>query len=130
MTPSGKYHGMEQTGAVGNPLWDKLSSSPAVSSNGNGDIGVFVRAMDNTLAYKLWNGTNWSSWKTAPSVVLGSAPASLYSGINKIDVFARGLDKALGQISWNGTNWSGWITLGGEVTSAPSAIHYYQENRK
>ena len=71
----GKYHGMEQTGAIGTVSEDNYRQTPAASSSGNGDITVFARAKDGTLAYKLWNGTNWGNWSSLGGT-LTSAPAS------------------------------------------------------
>ena len=127
--PFGKYHGMEQAGPIGTVSGDNYPQHQLASSSGNGEIAVFARAKDGTLAHKLWNGTSWTNWQIGPSAILGSSPAAVYSGANKIDVFARGLDDSLWQISLNATNWGSWKTLGDQVASAPAAISSFNNNR-
>jgi len=49
-------------------------------------------------------------------------PAVIATGGERLEVFVVGKNSHLVQRSWNGQEWSGWKNLGGELTSAVTAV--------
>jgi hypothetical protein len=103
-------------------LGGRLTSAPAVAMIGSLRY-VFVRGHDQQLAYKRWNGTEWSDWRNLGGA-LTSAPAAISWGPGRIDVFARGATNQLLHIRWNGEEWSEWRDLGGRLTSGPAVASW------
>ncbi len=105
-------------------LGGTLTSGPAVASWSEGRLDVFVRATDNSLYHRYWNGSQWSEWQ-GHGGALASSPAAVSWGNNRIDVFARQLGTdALIHLYWNGSNWSQWEPLGGTLTSGPAVASW------
>jgi len=105
------------------PQGGALTSGPDAASWGSGRLDVFVRAPDNALWRKAWDGTGWTGWESLGGY-LTSDPGVVSWGPDRLDVFVRGGDSALWHIAWNGTAWSGWESLGGYLTSAPDVASW------
>jgi hypothetical protein len=101
-------------------LGGTLTSAPAVASQGNGLLDVFVRGTTDQLHYKSYNHGAWSRWESLGGA-LTSAPAVASQGNGLLDVFARGTNNQLYHLSYNHGRWSRWESLGGTLTSAPAA---------
>jgi hypothetical protein len=104
-----------------NPI---IGPAPAVGTNADGRIEVFMWAEDGSL----WeirqlrpNGT-WSKWEPLGGHV-SSPPALALNADGRLFVFVRGRDSALyakSQIRPGVRPWTDWVSLGGTLTSYPA----------
>ncbi|WP_448639414.1 matrixin family metalloprotease [Geodermatophilus sp. URMC 63] len=103
--------------------WHSLSGTifdPAVGSNADGRMEVFVRGTDNAL-WHIWQtapNNGWSTWQSLGGGIQG-APTVGRNADGRMEVFARGNDGALWHIWQTAPNsgWSGWQSLGGSIVN-------------
>jgi hypothetical protein len=102
--------------------WEELgtglfSGNPAVVSWAPGRIDVFIRAANNGLAHKWFDG-HWSGWEDTGALVTAS-PTVASEGPGQLDLFVVGGDQALWQRTFNG-GWSDWVRVGGVLQPGTS----------
>jgi hypothetical protein len=113
-----------------NMHWENLGgdakSSPSIASWGNNRLDVFIRAQDNTMHWKFWNGASWSNW-TSLGGALTSAPDCTAPASSLIYCSVRGPDNGMwikrGVLTGNGMLWDDWDPQGGALGSGPSIAH-------
>jgi hypothetical protein len=99
-------------------ITDDKPSAPAVASNTDGRLEVFVRGSDNALYHRsqaVAGGPDWNGW-TSFGGVLTSDPTVAQNADGRLEVFIVGGDSALwhkSQTAASGSTWSSWSTLGG-----------------
>jgi endonuclease/exonuclease/phosphatase family metal-dependent hydrolase/tetratricopeptide (TPR) repeat protein len=90
-----------------------------------------ITAFDNKVVAELVGiAPETSPPSTSPSGAMGQLilqpdiphPAVVATGGDKLEVFVVGKNSHLVQRSWNGRQWSGWNNLGGDLTSAATAV--------
>ncbi len=98
-------------------------SCVAAVSSPTHPIDVLGRGADNTLVWKYYTGTTWSSWESIPAK-LTSGPAVVALPGNYLMVFARSSTGTLTYCVYDGANWAAWQDLGGALKagSDPAAI--------
>jgi acylphosphatase len=114
-----------------NSLGGSLDGDPAVGTNKDGRVEVFVRGSDSAL-HHIWQtspNNGWSSWGSLGGNVSNiSVPAVGLDRGGNIEVFAVWNDATLSRIeqvnSWSG----GWQSMGGDLYSNP-AIRSNQDGR-
>jgi 5-hydroxyisourate hydrolase-like protein (transthyretin family) len=92
------------------------ASSPAVTAQNANSLNLFVRGSDNSLWYKYWTGTTWTTAKSlGGTLAAGSSPAATSPGSGQVDISVLGT----GNVLWwktttnSGASWSGWMSVGG-----------------
>jgi len=100
---------------------DVVDDNPAVAAFGPGNVYVFARAADGTIAYRHLADGAWSGWATIPGFVGSSGPAAADLQ-GTIQVFARGNDNTIYQASLQDGNWSSWMQVTANATSAPAVV--------
>jgi hypothetical protein len=106
------------------PLGGVITARPSAIVGPDGRVHVFVRGMDNSILLKrqVFAGGPYEGGWVPLFGRLMSAPAVAVSG-NLITIFARGADDGLwgNRVDLAG-NPSGWFSLGGQISSAASAV--------
>jgi hypothetical protein len=92
-----------------------VDDEPGATTLGAGDISLFARADDNTLAQRTFGPAGWTDWSGAGGA-LGSGPRAVVFG-SAVHVFARAPNGEF--VHRGGTG--AWETLDGALTSAPGA---------
>ena len=113
---NGKQSSWQRLGGV-------LTSSPAATSPGTGQVNVFARGSDGAVYQRYWpNAGNWSNWiGLGGQIPAGTGPTACSWGAGRLDVFVQGTDGALYHKWGTATSWSSWQNLGGSLTSSPAA---------
>lgn len=113
--------------SLSTPLGGVLTSAPAATSPGDGNVSVFVRGSDGSVWFRnTTDGATWSPWNWLGGQLPASkAPAacSWVSG-GKVEtmVFVTGTNNhCFYRTLVNNKPTSSWIDLGGILTSAPAA---------
>lgn len=102
-----------------------MNGKPAIATNPDGRLAVFVRGSDNALWTAAQSVPGARSW-LAPQNLGGSLISSPAAGLNsdgRLDVFAISTDNAIWhryQTTSGGANWSPWASLGGQGKNDPS----------
>lgn len=120
-------------------LGTTCTSEPTIASWSPGHLDVLYSATDGALHRRIFD-RGWLPGDEGDGGKLLSAPSAVSWGKNRIDVFARGtvpidicppdrpcrtLESAPQLIhNWYDGAWRGWEGLGGDITSAPSAISW------
>jgi hypothetical protein len=102
------------------------TSAPAAVAPASKRLEVYVRATDNTVSHRRYDGSTWSAWSGLGGKTYAGPAASARRGTSIVDVFVRGTDNAVYHRYRNGSTWSsGFVSIGappGGATSAPAAI--------
>lgn len=104
-----------------------IGPAPALGTNADGRIEVFMWAEDGTLweNRQLRPGSRWSGWEPLAGA-LSSPPAVGLNADGRLHVFVRGRDNALharAQLRAGVRPWTAWGSLGGTLTSYPAVGH-------
>lgn len=98
------------------------ASSPTLVSTQEGTMYLIIRAADNRISVKKWNGTAWEGWNTIASGATSNSPAACIVS-NKLLILVVGLNSpALWQNSMDlssGT-FAGWTGITGSTPSKPT----------
>jgi acylphosphatase len=96
---------------------------PAVASNADGRLEVFIHGTDNALWHtsQVTPGGSFTGWSSLGGG-LTSAPAVASNADGRLEVFVRGTDNAVWHTSQvtPGGSFAGWSSLGGGSSSAPA----------
>ena len=113
---NGKQSSWQSLGGV-------LTSSPAATSPGTGQVNVFARGSDGAVYQRYWpNAGSWSNWiGVGGQIPAGTGPTACSWGAGRLDVFVQGTDGALYHKWGTATSGSSWQNLGGSPTSSPAA---------
>lgn len=101
--------------------WEVLGTglvwgTPAAVSWGPGRTDVFVRAADQDIAHKWFDGGRWSRGWESMGCCVSSNPSVTSTGPGQLELYAIGAgDQALWHQVFASNNWSGWIWLGGQI---------------
>ncbi|WP_434750401.1 PIG-L family deacetylase [Paenibacillus amylolyticus] len=109
-------------------LMSRHSGCGISSVSANGKLYVFTREADQSLIYRIWDGVNWTEWKTlgndfksGPKAIVQKNPR--YGDI--LTVFACHEDGTLQYRSLVDSHWSEkWLSTELEITSQPEVILY------
>jgi hypothetical protein len=103
--------------SLGTPPGLTLGRPPAIGTNADGRLEVFVQGSDGAL-WHIWQvdtqGGGWSGWDSLGGVIR-SIPGVGRNGDGRLEIFALGTDSAVWHIWQTAPNngWSGWNSLGG-----------------
>nr|BBH93149.1 hypothetical protein KTA_13480 [Thermogemmatispora argillosa] len=98
-----------------------INSRPALASWGVRQLDLFIRAADNTLWHRHFDG-RWHAWER----LIGSLafdPVAVAWGPERFDLFVRGVDNSLLHCWFDGS-WHDWESLGGSLTSNPAVASW------
>ena len=98
----------------------RITSDPGGVASAANRIDLFVRGTENGLWQTTWNGSTWT-W-TFLGGVIASGPDAASCAAGHVDVFVLGTESGLWTRGFNGTSWGPWQFIGGQWTSAPSAV--------
>jgi hypothetical protein len=74
--------------------WDSLggtaASGPAIASEGENLLHVYVAGGAGQINEMYWNGNGWNSWNVLDQTVITSAPSAVSIAPRRIDIVARG----------------------------------------
>ncbi|WP_052890330.1 protein kinase domain-containing protein [Thermogemmatispora carboxidivorans] len=98
-----------------------INSRPALASWGVRQLDLFIRAADNTLWHRHFDG-HWRDWERLTGS-LAFDPVAVAWGPERFDLFVRGVDNSLLHCWFDGS-WHDWESLGGSLTSNPAVASW------
>ncbi|WP_376794006.1 protein kinase [Thermogemmatispora sp.] len=110
-----------QAQATAQALVMGINSRPALASWGVRQLDLFIRAVDNTLWHRHFDG-RWHDWERL-SGSLAFDPVAVAWGPERFDLFVRGVDNSLLHCWFDGS-WHDWESLGGSLTSNPAVASW------
>ena len=99
----------------------EIVGDPALNSNADGRLEVFVRGKNHDALWHNWqtsvNAAAWSGWHSLAGQVASNVTVG-QNGDGALEVFVHGTDDALWHNRQAGPNadWSGWKPLHGKLT--------------
>jgi hypothetical protein len=109
------------------PLEAEIIGAPGAKSRKPDITDIFARSGGGILKEISWDSDHWTDFHSLSEedrFIPSSTPAVHTGEPEHVQVFARGNDGHLWWQAWYHGKWSGWIDLGGNLTSAPSAISH------
>jgi hypothetical protein len=110
-----------QAQATAQALIMGINSRPALASWGVRQLDLFIRAVDNTLWHRHFDG-HWHNWEQLTGS-LAFDPVAVAWGPERFDLFVRGVDNSLLHCWFDGS-WHNWESLGGSLTSNPAVASW------
>lgn len=99
----------------------KASSGPSATVTPDGTVMLFVRGLDNRVAYASLRGSTWSGVEQLDGTITSAPAGGQRRGTNVIDLFVRGDDGNLyHRIRQSDGTWTPFGSLGGPIVDGPA----------